>query len=121
MFRDDLYWALPKSDGLPIKDNDLQKAEFFLGKSDLLFALSVDFPGLTKMPLAYMAAAKAELKRLGWLLDRGWKQKATQTYRVFFLGPRVKRGGHGRPCSTAKRDATGFKIYFYSHPWRPNA
>ncbi len=111
MFRDDLYWALPKSEGLPIKDNDLRKAEFFLGKSDLLFALACDFPGFYKMPMAYVAAVRKELKRLGFLTGPRGKEPVF-TYRIFYFGPKPNRQTWGTP----KYNATSFKVYFYRFP-----
>lgn len=112
MFKDDLYWALPKSDGLPIKDNDLRKAEFFLGKSNLLFALAVDFPGLYKMPMAYVAAVRKELKKLGWKTERGKLNNPVFTYRIFYFGPKPNRRSYGIP----KYNANAFKVHFYGFP-----
>lgn len=103
-------------------DNKSQvtKAMFFLGKSDLLFALVCDNPGLTKIPMAYVAAAKAELKRLGFKVERSdySKRPLVYTYRIFYQGPRPKRDKWYRACSTRRQDATGFKIYFYGFPER---
>ena len=96
---------------------DVQKLMFFLGKSDLLFALSVDYPGLTKIDPAYVAAAKAELKRLGFKVERSDYKTTSKvyTYRIFYQGPRPGTKWY-RPCSTRRQDATGFKIYFYGFP-----
>ena len=112
MFRDDLYWALPKSEGLPIKDGDLKKAEFFLGKSDLLFALACDFPGFYKMPMAYVAAVRKELKRLGFLTERGKLSNPVFTYRIFYFGPKP----HASYFGTPRYNANAFKIHFYGFP-----
>lgn len=95
--------------------SDVQKAMFFLGKSDLLFALVCDYPGLTKINLAYVAAAKAELKRLGFKVERSDYKTKVYTYRIFYQGPRPGNKWY-RPCSTRRQDATGFKIYFYGFP-----
>jgi len=99
------------------KKEDFRKAQFFLGKSDLLFALSVDYPGLTKIDPAYVAAAKAELKRLGFKVERGDYKTTSKvyTYRIFYQGPRPGNKYY-RPCATRRQDATGFKIYFYGFP-----
>jgi len=107
---------LNKDLGDKVFDNDyqLKQAKYFLEKSNLLFALAVDYPGFTKMPLAYVAAAKAELKRLGFKVEKGgrsWKAEipAPGTYRLFWQGPR-----HGRTCyGTPKCYANAFKLFFY--------
>ena len=99
------------------KEKDQKRALWFLGKSDLLFALGIDFPGFTLIDPAYVAAAKAELKRLGWKVERSdYKTTAkVYTYRIFYQGPRPGNKWY-RPCSTRRQDATGFKIYFYGFP-----
>lgn len=100
------------------KKEDVRKAEWFLGKSDLLFAIACDYPGFTKIDPAYVAAAKAELKRIGFQVERGLfgaKAPKVFTYRIFYQGPRPGNKYY-RPCSTRRQDATGFKIYFYGFP-----
>ena len=92
---------------------DFRKAQFFLGKSDLLFALACDFPGLYRMPMAYVAAVRKELKRLGWKVERSDYRTTAKvfTYRIFYFGPKPS-GQFG----TYKRDADAFKVYFYGFP-----
>jgi hypothetical protein len=94
------------------KKSDFRKAQFFLGKSDLLFALACDYPGFYKMDLAYVAAARKELKRLGFQTERGKLMNPVYTYKIFYLGPRPKRSTYG----TSKDYATSFKVYFYGFP-----
>lgn len=91
--------------------DDFKKANFFLGKSDLLFALSVDFPGLYKMPMAYVAAVRTELKRLGFQVERGKLSNSVFTYKLFYFGPRLRASFGPLKC-----DATAFKVYFYGFP-----
>ncbi len=99
------------------KEQDFRKAEFFLGKSDLLFALACDFPGFYKMPMAYLAACRAELKRIGFQVERGKLKSPVFTYQIFYLGPRrTDRYGCAPRPKTKKEDATSFKIRFYGFP-----
>lgn len=94
------------------KKEDVRKAEWFLGKSDLLFALACDFPGFYKMPMAYVAAVRKELKRLGFLTERGKLSNPVFTYKIFYFGPKPSRSTYGTP----KYNATSFKVYFYGFP-----
>jgi hypothetical protein len=94
-----------------------RRAAYFLGKSDLLFAIAVDYPKFYKIPLYLREAVQSELKRLGFRVDRSSLKQVNSvpTYRLFYLGPRRNRGAYGyRPSSTRKEDATSFKIYFYN-------
>jgi hypothetical protein len=94
------------------KESDFRKAEFFLGKSDLLFALACDYPGLYKMPMAYVAAVRKELKRLGFQVERGKLSNPVYTYRIFYLGKKIHPNAYG----VNRDNATSFKIYFYGFP-----
>ena len=94
------------------KESDLRKAQFFLGKSDLLFALAVDFPGLYRMPMAYVAAVRKELKRLGFQVERGKLNNPVYTYRIFYFGPKPNRNSFSIP----KYNANAFKVHFYGFP-----
>jgi hypothetical protein len=91
---------------------DCRKAEFFLGKSDLLFALACDYPGLYKMPMAYVAAVRKELKRLGFQVERGKLSNPVFTYKIFYFGPKPNPNYYGVP----KYNANAFKVYFYGFP-----
>jgi hypothetical protein len=94
------------------KKLDVKKAMFFLGKSDLLFTLACDYPGFYKMDMAYVAAARKELKRLGFQPERGKLMNPVYTYRIFYFGPKPNRQTYGTPLY----NATSFKIYFYGFP-----
>jgi len=97
-------------------DNKSQvtKAMFFLGKSDLLFALACDFPGLYRMPLAYVSAVRKELKRLGFQVERGKLNNPVYTYKIFYFGQKPHPMYFGVP----KYLANAFKVYFYGFPER---
>lgn len=101
------------------KQGQLKLAEYFLGKSNYLFALAVDFPGLYKIPMPYLALAKAELKRLGFKVESGYSERRSalgiSEYRIFFLGPRKSRGTFYKASQTTKEDATSFKIRIYRY------
>jgi hypothetical protein len=88
------------------KERDAKKAAFFLGKSDLLFALAIDYPGLYKIPMCYLDAARKEIKRLGLKHVKDWRTK--KGYRVFYLGPRPNPMRYGTP----KYMATSWKFFF---------
>ena len=85
----------------------MQLALYFYGKgSNLLFALAVDYPGLYKIPMCYLDAARKEIKRLGMKYAKDWQTK--RGYRVFYLGPRPNAQRYGTP----KYMATSWKFWF---------
>lgn len=100
-------------DGFYFKDYwDKDVAQFFIDKkSDFMFALSVDFPGLYEIDLAYLDRVKAELKAMGFKVFNSSRntRDGVPHYRIFYLGPRV-----GDACSTRKDDARSFRIFIYS-------
>jgi hypothetical protein len=91
------------------KKYDMHLARYFYSKgSNLLFALAVDYPGLYKIPMCYLDAARKEIKRLGLkhVKDSDWRPK--RGYRVFYLGPRPHPMRYGTP----KYMATSWKFFF---------
>lgn len=81
-------------------------------KKYLLFACCVDYPRLYKIPMYLYEGVRRELKELGFMLGYA-NNYSDNRHRVklFFLGPR-KGNKYYRPCSTAREDATSFKVYF---------
>ena len=90
-------------------------ANFFLEKgSDFLFALSVYYPGLYEIDMAYLDKAKQELKNIGFKVETSSNRyKGGPRYRIFYLGPRVY-STLSKACSTRKEDARAFRIFIYA-------
>ncbi|MDH4291608.1 MAG: hypothetical protein OEV56_03245 [Dehalococcoidia bacterium] len=80
--------------------------------SPFLFALGVDYPSYTKIPMVYLEKAKEELKRLGFKVYNSKSRDYEYDYRIFYLGPRRKTYGGMRSCTTRRADARAFKIFF---------